>query len=100
MPGPFGIFTGGAQNFVIGHGDGLADALLGGAGLALQARAQTGDGDFGGLLAGGLPANPIHHAEDAAVGVQVEGVFVIVANPPGVARARAPEPHFNHSACF
>src|ERR1035437_7818463 len=46
-----------AQNFVVGHGDGLAYALLDGAGQPLQARAHPLHGDFRRLLAGGLPAD-------------------------------------------
>ena len=39
--GEFGVGARLAQNFVVGHGDGLADALLDGAGLALEARAHA-----------------------------------------------------------
>ena len=93
MPSPFRIGARGAQNLVVGHGDGLADALFGGAGLALQARAHALHGDLGGLLAGGLAADAIHHQEDAALGVDVERVFVVPAHPAGVAGARAhPDP--------
>ena len=70
-PLPFGIAARLPQDFVVGHGDGFADALLGGAGLAFEARADTAHGDLGGLFAGGLAADAVDHEENAALGVDV-----------------------------
>ena len=89
MPSHSGLSCGGAQNLVVGDGDGFADALLGGAGLALQAGAHALDGDLRGLLAGGLPADAVDHQEDAALGVDVPRVLVVLAHPADVAGARA-----------
>ena len=100
MPSHSGLARACAEDFVIGHGDGFADALLGGAGLALQAGAHALHRDLGGLLAGRLPANAVHHQEDAAVGVDVAGVFVVPAHAAGVARPRALQIRLNHSTRF
>src|ERR1019366_6136339 len=55
---PLWVGTRRAQDFVVGHGDGFADALLGRARLPLQARAHALHGDLRGLFAGGLPPMP------------------------------------------
>ena len=89
MPCHSGLARAGAQDFVVGDGDGFAHALLRGAGLALQAGAHAVHRDFGGLLARGLPADAIHHQEDAAVGVDVQGVFVVLAHAARIAGAGA-----------
>ena len=91
MPSHSGLACAARENLVVGHGDGFADALLGGAGLAFQAGAHAVDGDLRGLLAGVLAADAVHHQEDAALGVDVQRVFVIAAHAAGIARARAPE---------
>src|SRR5258708_7014868 len=54
---PFRIAAGGTQDFVVCHGDGFAQALLGGAGLPLEARADPRYRDFRSLLAGGRAAD-------------------------------------------
>ena len=97
---PLRIGTGGAQDFVVGHGDGFADALLGRAGLPLQARAHAPDGDLRGLFTGGLPADAVHHEKDAAVRVDVKRIFVVPAHQPRIARRRAPHIGLNHSMSF
>ncbi len=58
--------------------------LLGGAGLTLEAGADAFDSDGGGLFAGGLSADAIDDQEDAAVGIEVEGVLVVAADASGV----------------
>ncbi len=74
-----------AQNLIVGHRDGLANALLGGAGLALQAGAYTLHRNRRRLLARGLAADAIHHQENAALLVDVERVLVVAANAAWVA---------------
>ena len=96
MPSQSGLIGGGAKNFVVGQRNGFADALLGGAGLALQARAHAFHGDLRGLLAGGVTADAVDHQEDAAVGVDVPGVFVVPAHPAHVAGAGEFEAGLNH----
>src|SRR5581483_6029536 len=74
---PLGVAFGGAQDLIVGHGNGFADALLDGTALAFEARAQAGHGDLGGLFAGCLAADANHDEEDAAVGIDVERIFVV-----------------------
>ncbi len=86
-----GLARAALDDLIVGHGDGFADALFGGAGLPLQARADAPHRDLGRLLARGLPADAIHHQEDAAVRIEVQGVLVVLAYPARIAGARAPE---------
>ncbi len=88
------------QDFVVGHRDGLAYALLGSAGLALQARANALHRKRRRLFPRGLAADAIHHQEDAALLIDVEGVLVVTADASGIARTRAPDFGLNHSLCF
>ena len=97
---PFRIAARRAQNLIVGHGDGLANALFGGPGLSFQARAHAVYRDRGGLFARGLSANAVHHQEDAALRVDVECVFVVAAHPARVAGPRVPDLGLNHSTCF
>ena len=84
-PLPFRIAARGAQNLVIRHGDGFAHALFRGAGLPFQARPHAAHGDLGGLLARGLPADAVHHQENAALRVDMQRVFVVLAHRARVA---------------
>src|ERR1035437_5379117 len=88
------------QNFVVGHGDRLADALFHGAGLPLQARAPPLHGHLRRLLAGSLPADAVYHQEDAALRVDMERVLVVAPHAARVARPRAPDVGLIHSMCF
>src|SRR5262249_11531557 len=90
---------GGPQNFVVGHGDGFADALLGGAGLAFEPPAHTFDRNRGGPLTCVLSANTVDHQEDAAIGIGVPRIFGVAADSPRVAAAREPESRLNHWMC-
>jgi len=94
----FRVGAGHLEDFVVGDGDGLADALFGGAGLALEAAADAGLGDGGGAFAGGLPANAVHHQEDAALGVAVDAVFVVLPHQPGMRAGGADQFRANHLA--
>ena len=93
---PFGIGARGFENLIIGDGDGFADALFGGAGLTLKAGAEALDGDGGGFFASGLAADAIDDEEDAAVGVDVEGILVISADAAGVGAAGEFEDGLHH----
>ena len=70
------------------------------AGLPLQPRAHALHRNLRRLLARGLPADAIHHQEDAALRVHVERVLVVAPHAAGVARPRAPDLGLNHSMCF
>ena len=88
---PFGIAARRTQNFVVGHGNGLAHALLGGAGLPFQTRAHPPDSNFGGLLAGRLPADTVDHEENAALRIHVQRVFIISPHEPRIASPGKPQ---------
>jgi hypothetical protein len=93
---PFGIGLRSFEDFIIGDGDGFADALFGGASLALKAGTEALDGNGRGFFAGSLTADAIDDEEDAAVGVNVEGVLIVSADAAGVGAAGEFEGGLHH----
>ena len=86
------------EYFVVGDGDGFADALLGGAGLPLQAAPDARLRNRRRLLARRLPAHAVDHQEDAAVHVVVDAVLVILADQARVAVGGADQFRSDHFA--
>lgn len=83
-PGPIGVGLGEAEDFVVGEGDGFAEALFGGAGLTGEAFTQDIDGGFGGVLPGGVATDTVDDGEDAVIGIGEVAVLVIGPATPHV----------------
>src|SRR5580658_857263 len=81
---PLGAGAGEAVDFVVGEGDGFAEALFGRAHGAFETLADHFNGGLGGLLSGGVPAYAVDYGVDAALGVGVITIFVIFAALAGV----------------
>ena len=82
-----GVGLGAVQDLLVGEGDRLADARLGRPVLPREPVENRLDGDAGGDLSGGLPADAVDDEEDALRGVDVEAILVGVALAAGVAGA-------------
>jgi hypothetical protein len=83
-PAPFLAHRRHPVDFVVRDGDGLADTIGKGAGLALETCAQHLHRDVRGLAAGSLAADAVDNDEQAAGDVVVEPVLVDLALQAGV----------------
>ena len=82
-----GVGLGAVQDLLIGEGDRLADACLGRPILPGEPVENRLDGDAGGDLSCGFPADAVNDKEDALRGIDVEAILVGVALAAGVAGA-------------
>ena len=69
-----------AHDLVVRDRDRLAHAILDPPGLALETLLEEVDRDRSGGFARGLAADAVHHDQDAALGVHVDPVLVVVAD--------------------